>query len=91
MRKTILFLAIGFAAVVLAVLIFTTIGTNKFRCEVCITFNGRTACRTAAASTEAQAVRTATENACAQIASGVTDSMACENTTPQSVIWVTHN
>jgi len=65
-------------------------GTNKFRCEVCITFNGRTACRTAGASTEAQAVRTATENACAQIASGVTDSMACESTPPQSVIWVTH-
>jgi len=89
-KKRIVILAVGFAAAVLAVLIFTTMGTNKFRCEVCITFNGRTACRTAGASTEAQAVRTATENACAQIASGVTDSMACESTPPQSVIWVTH-
>ena len=90
MKKTVVILAIGFAVAVLAVLIFTTMGTNKFRCEVCITFNGRTACRTAGASTEAQAVRAATENACAQIASGVTDSMACESTPPQSVIWVTH-
>lgn len=90
MKKTVVILAIGFAVAVLAVLILTTMGTNKFRCEVCITFNGRTACRTAGASTEAQAVRTATENACAQIASGVTDSMACESTPPQSVIWVTH-
>lgn len=90
MKKTVVILAIGFAALVLAVLIFTTMGTNKFRCEVCITFNGKTACRTAGASTEAQAMRTATENACAQIASGVTDSMACESTQPQSVIWVTH-
>jgi hypothetical protein len=89
-KRTVVILAIGFAAAVLGVLIFTTMGTNKFRCEVCITFNGRTACRTAGASTEAQAVRTATENACAQIASGVTDSMACESTPPQSVIWVTH-
>jgi hypothetical protein len=89
-KKNVVILAIAFAAAVLAVLIFTTMGTNKFRCEVCITFNGRTACRTAGASTEAQAVRTATENACAQIASGVTDSMACESTPPQSVIWVTH-
>lgn len=87
MKKTVV-LAIAFAAAVLAVLIFTTIGINKFRCEVCVTFNGRTACRTAGASTEAQAVRTATENACAQIASGVTDSMACENTPPQKVTWV---
>ena len=90
MNRTVVVLAIGFAAAVLAVLIFTTMGTNKFRCEVCIAFNGRTACRTAGASTEAQAVRTATENACAQIASGVTDSMACESTPPQSVTWVTH-
>ena len=90
MRKNVVILAVAFAAAVLAVLIFTTMGTNKFRCEVCITFNGRTACRTAGASTEAQAVRTATENACAQIASGVTDSMACESTPPQSVVWVTH-
>jgi hypothetical protein len=89
-KRTVIILAIAFAVAVLAVLIFTTMGTNKFRCEVCITFNGRTACRTAGASTEAQAVRTATENACAQIASGVTDSMACESTPPQSVIWVTH-
>jgi hypothetical protein len=87
-RKPTVILAIAFGAVVLAVLIFTTIGTNKFRCEVCITFNGRTACRTAGASTESQAVRTATENACAQIASGVTDSMACENTPPKSLTWV---
>jgi hypothetical protein len=86
-KKTVV-LAIAFAAAVLAVLIFTTIGINKFRCEVCVTFNGRTACRTAGASTEAQAVRTATENACAQMASGVTDSMACENTPPGSVKWV---
>lgn len=90
MKRTVVILAIGFAVAVLAVLIFTTMGINKFRCEVCITFNGRSACRTAGASSEAQAVRTATENACAQIASGVTDSMACESTPPQSVIWVTH-
>ena len=89
MKKPTVILGIAFAAAVLAVLIFTTIGTNKFRCEVCITFNGRTACRTAGASTEAQAVRTATENACAQIASGVTDSMACESTPPKSLTWVT--
>jgi hypothetical protein len=87
-KKTAVILAIAFAAAVLAVLIFTTIGISKFRCEVCMTFNGRTACRTAGASSEAQALRTATENACAQIASGVTDSMACENTPPGSVKWV---
>jgi hypothetical protein len=33
------------------------------------------------------ALRAATENACAQIASGVTDSNQCTNTPPDSVRW----
>ena len=87
MNKTVL-LAIVFVVGVLIVLVYTTMGNARYRCEVCISFQNRTACRTAAAATDAQASRTATENACAQIASGVTDSMACENTPPQSVKWL---
>jgi hypothetical protein len=86
-NKTVL-LAIGFAVAVLIVLVYTTMGNRRYRCEVCVSFQGRPACRTAGASTEAQALRTATENACALIASGVTDSMACENTPPASVKWL---
>jgi hypothetical protein len=52
---------------------------------VCIAFNGRSACRTAAGATEEFARRTAITNACGEIASGVTDSIACENTQPTSV------
>ncbi len=88
MKKTVV-LAIAFVVVVLGVLVYTTMGNGRYRCEVCVVFNGKQACRTAAASTEAQAQRTATENACAEIASGVTDSMACESRQPASVIWVT--
>ncbi|HXI41929.1 MAG TPA: hypothetical protein VNH83_18240 [Bryobacteraceae bacterium] len=87
MNKTVL-LAIVFVAGVLIVVIYTTMGNARYRCEVCISFQDRTACRTAAAATDTQALRTATENTCAQIASGVTDSMACENTPPQSVKWL---
>jgi len=86
-NKTVL-LAIGFVVAVLIVLVYTTMGNRRYRCEVCVSFQGRPACRTAGASTEAQALRTATENACALIASGVTDSMACENTPPTSVKWL---
>lgn len=87
MSKTVL-LAIGFAVVVLVVLVYTTLGNRRYRCEVCMAFQGRSACRTAGASTEDQALRTATENACALIASGVTDSIACDNTPPTSVKWL---
>ena len=38
-------------------------------------------------STRELALRTATENACAQISSGVTDSNQCANTPPDSVRW----
>jgi hypothetical protein len=87
-KKTVV-LAIAFVVLVLIVIVYTTIGMNRYRCEVCVAFRGRTACRTAAASTQDQALRTATENACAEIASGVTDSMACDSRPPASVIWVT--
>ena len=87
MNKTVL-LAIVFVVGVLIVLVYTTMGNARYRCEVCMSFQNRTACRTASASTDAQALRTATEKTCAQIASGVTDSMACENTPPQSVKWL---
>jgi hypothetical protein len=86
-NKTVL-LAIVFVVAVLIVLVYTTMGNARYRCEVCISFQNRAACRTAAAATEAQALRTATENACSQIASGVTGSIACENTPPQSVKWL---
>ena len=87
MNRTVL-LAIVFVVGVLIVLVYTTIGNARYRCQVCMSFQNRTACRTAAAATDAQALRTATENACSQIASGVTDSIACENTPPQSVKWL---
>jgi hypothetical protein len=54
-------------------------------CEVCITFNGRTECREAYGSTHDEAVRTATDNACAPLAGGMTDSIRCTNTEPDRV------
>jgi hypothetical protein len=53
-----------------------------------VTYQGRRACRTAAANSQSQAMRTAKENACAQIASGVTESNQCENTPADSIRWL---
>lgn len=83
--KTSVLAGIAFVLVFLGAVIFSTIGMNQARCEVCITYQGRQACRTAQAATKEQAERTARENACAQIASGVTDSIGCQNTKPDSV------
>jgi hypothetical protein len=54
-------------------------------CEVCITFHGRTVCRSASGPVRAEAVRTATDNACAFLAAGMTDSIRCSNTPPTRV------
>ncbi len=75
------------AAVVLVGIVAIVVGSSLqvagVRCEVCVSFRGRQACRAVDAATEAEARRGAHTNACALLASGVTDSLACERT-PES-------
>ena len=55
-------------------------------CEVCITFEGRTACRPAKGASEQEAIQTATQNACALISSGMTQTVQCQNRPPDRVV-----
>jgi hypothetical protein len=84
MKKPVL-IGIVLALLVVGYIVYSSMNLASHRVEVCITFNGRTNCRTASGASEEYARRTATTNACADIASGVTDSIACENTPPNSV------
>ena len=84
MKKPVIIGLILFAALV-ALILFSTMGMATHRVEVCIEFNGRTNCRTTSGSTEEFAERTAISNACASLASGVTETMACERSTPTKV------
>jgi hypothetical protein len=70
-----------------ALLAYLSMGQSQHRVEVCMEFQGRQACRTASGPTREQAQRTAVDNACALISSGMTDSMACQRGTPVSVTW----
>ena len=72
----------------LGVLVYSTLSLARFECEVCMTFNGWSACRVAAGATREEAIRTASDNACAFLASGRTDSMACGRTPPTSIRWI---
>lgn len=79
---TILFLAIiGF-------IVYSTLTGSRKRVTVCMSFNGRTECRTAAGTTKDFALRSAVTNACALISSGVTDTVKCEQSQPVSVTWL---
>ena len=73
-----------FAALVLGLILFSTLSLGGYSCEVCIEFRGREKCRTAKGSTQKEARQTAIDNACAFLAGGVTDSIACTNTLPKS-------
>jgi hypothetical protein len=89
-KKSVL-LGIAFVVAVIGAVVYTTMSasSSRYRVEVCVEFQGRSRCATAAAATEQGALRTAQENACAVISSGVTDSMQCGNyTKPVSVKWL---
>lgn len=51
-------------------------------------YQGRSSCRTVGAKSEQGALRSGAENACADIASGVTDTMRCVEAEPKSVKWL---
>ncbi len=57
------------------------------RAYVCMEFNGRTSCKTVSGDDRQHVLQTAAANACADIAGGVTDTIACEHSTPKSVEW----
>ena len=84
MKKPVLW-GIVFVVIVLGVIVYSSFNLAKHRLEVCITFNGRTNCKTASAVSEEFAQQTATTNACGEIAFGVTETVACEHTAPTKV------
>jgi len=85
--KNTTWLAVIFVAAVIGFIVYSTFHQERVRAQVCMNFNGRRDCRTASAATRQEALRAAVSNACAQLASGVTESIQCENTKPESVEW----
>lgn len=88
MKKFGLWITLILGIVFAAIMYTSTRGLRSFRVEVCINYQGRSACRTASGATEEAAMRTARDNACAMISSGMTDSIACQNTPPSKVAWL---
>ena len=76
---------IAIVVLILGVIVYSSFNLAGHRLEACMAYNGNAACRTASGSTEEFARRTAISNACAQIASGMTDTIACEASTPTKV------
>jgi hypothetical protein len=91
MNKTakILVSILGLAGL-LVVFTYLTLSPNEVTCEVCVEFRGVTECRRAAGKDKQEAEMAAASTACGLISGGVTDGIACRNTTPKSVTCENH-
>jgi hypothetical protein len=63
-------------------LYWTTLSHAGVECEVCIRYEGRERCASAAAPSEAEAEQAATMTACGVLAGGVTGAISCQATVP---------
>lgn len=77
-----------FVLAILAALVYMSIGYHQYEVEVCITFKGRSNCGIAAGADREEAQSAATRVACATISGGVTETIACDRTPPDSVRWI---
>ncbi len=69
----------------LGVLLYLSLSSSAIECTVCVTFDGRTECRSARAATRDESIRTASATACAVLATGMAESLRCERTPPTSM------
>lgn len=68
--------------IALAAIVWSTFRQAQVSCEVCIAYQGRSQCRTAQGATREDAIRTATDNACAFLSTGMAEGIQCANTPP---------
>lgn len=72
----------------IGLLTYMSMGQRQHRVEVCVEYRGQKNCRTASGPTREQALRTATDNACATITNGMTESMECSHNPPATTKWL---
>ena len=81
-RTVVLWLVfLGFGAFVT----WSVMKQSQIGCELCITFDGRRLCRSAAAPTRDEAIGAATTAACALLAGGMSDGLRCNRTPPDKL------
>jgi hypothetical protein len=78
-------LSLVFTALVVLLVAFALRGVDGATCEVCITYKGRTECRTGQGRDRDAAVTKAQEAACAVLASGRDQNIQCTSVQPTSV------
>ncbi len=78
-------LGLGIAAAAVAALYAATLADAGARCEACVSFEGREACKSATGPSRDEAERSAIATACALVTGGVTQTIACQGLEPRSL------
>lgn len=82
-RSTLITLAV--VAAVVALFFYMSTARASQECTVCMEFQGRSNCATAAGSTAAEATETAHRTACGPLVRGMNETIACDNRAPINV------
>jgi hypothetical protein len=75
-----------FLGLIVGVVIYRSLTFPHYECEVCVTFQNDRVCRTAASGTREATIESAVTSACGTLAAGMTESIRCQNTPPDSVL-----
>ena len=78
MKRSTLITFVVVAAIAALFFYMSTARANQ-ECSVCMEFQGRTNCATAAGSTPAEAKETAHRTACGPLVRGMNETIACDN------------
>ena len=66
-------------------LVIGSLSSVTAECALCVTYHGRTECRRGSGASDADAQRAAQKAACAVMATGMAESIECENVVPTGV------
>lgn len=77
---------LSFLAILVTGVVYRSLTIAQYECDVCVTFGNQRVCRTAASGDRKAAIESAVTSACATLASGMTESIRCQNTSPDSLV-----
>jgi len=85
MKRSITLLVVVGMALVIGYLVWSSTHLVQAECEVCVEYNGQQQCRRGSGTNDAEARQAAQKAACAVMAFGMNESIACANAQPKVV------
>lgn len=83
--RTVTVLVIAGIVLILGYLIWGTTSLVQAECTLCVEYQGQRQCRTGSGTNADEARRAAQRAACAVMATGMNESIACQNVRPSDV------